>query len=82
MLDDVVLVILAARAIMLEDALDDRIVRTHSEEVFHLPLFPPRMSRFASGSIGFRIERNSARSRIARAYIAAARYLASHSSLP
>jgi len=36
-LDDVVLVILAARAIMLEDALDDRIVRTHSEEVFFRP---------------------------------------------
>ena len=53
MLDDVVLVILAARAIMLEDALDDRIVRIHSDEVF-TPL-AARMSRFASGSIGFRI---------------------------
>jgi len=48
MLDDVVLMILAARAIMLEDALDDRVVRTPSEEVLHPPLFRPRMSRFAS----------------------------------
>jgi len=37
------LVILAARAIMLEDALDDRIVRIHSEELF-IPPFPPRLS--------------------------------------
>ena len=36
----VMLVILAARAIMLEDALDDRIVRIHSEELF-IPPFPP-----------------------------------------
>jgi len=34
------LVILAARAIMLEDALDDRIVRIHSDEVF-TPLAAP-----------------------------------------